>query len=308
MAQYIEYTEEEKQRANRVDLVDFLKRRGERLTRSGHECRWVYHDSCGEHDSITILNNEWYDHKNRCGGKTIDFLRQKLGYSFKDAIAELLGSGSYYRETEYTLSLEKERKPFVLPKPNTTNCRAFAYLNTTRCIDTDIIRYFTKEKLIYEDSDYHNVVFVGKNENNVPAYAHAKSTTSDCNFRSDVLGSNKNYAFHYIGNSERLFVFESATDLLSFISMNKQNWQQDNYIALGGVADKALFHLLSYSPDITEITLCLDNDNAGQEAARQIAGKLQKQEFDVKILVPEYKDWNEDLIVENLNVGVIKYV
>ena len=47
----IPFTEEEKQRANSVDLVDFLQRQGEQLTRAGRDWRWK------RHDSVTIRSN-----------------------------------------------------------------------------------------------------------------------------------------------------------------------------------------------------------------------------------------------------------
>lgn len=39
MSGYVHFTEEEKQRANSVDLVDFLQRQGERLLPSGRDKR-----------------------------------------------------------------------------------------------------------------------------------------------------------------------------------------------------------------------------------------------------------------------------
>lgn len=56
MSGYVYFTDEQKQRANAVDLEDFLARQGEKLLRSGREKRL---DS--DH-SITVRGNEWYDH------------------------------------------------------------------------------------------------------------------------------------------------------------------------------------------------------------------------------------------------------
>lgn len=55
---------------------------------------------------------------------------------------------------------------------------AYAYLVKHRKIDRDIISTFAKEKLIYEDSEYHNAVFVGLDENGVPRHAHKRSVNS----------------------------------------------------------------------------------------------------------------------------------
>jgi hypothetical protein len=63
---YIPFTEEEKQRANSVDLVDFLQRQGEQLTRAGRDWRWK------RHDSVTIRGNRWYRYSREQGGLAID--------------------------------------------------------------------------------------------------------------------------------------------------------------------------------------------------------------------------------------------
>ena len=56
MGEFVYFTEEQKQRANAVDLEDFLSRQGEKLLRSGREKRLA-----SDH-SITVRGNRWYDH------------------------------------------------------------------------------------------------------------------------------------------------------------------------------------------------------------------------------------------------------
>ena len=54
MGTYIHFTDEQKERANSVDLEEFLRQRGEKLLRAGRESRLarVHH--------ITVRGNEWY--------------------------------------------------------------------------------------------------------------------------------------------------------------------------------------------------------------------------------------------------------
>ena len=59
---YIHFTEEQKQRASSVDLVEFLRRQGEKLLPSGREKRLA-----SDH-SITVNGNRWYDHSAQQGG------------------------------------------------------------------------------------------------------------------------------------------------------------------------------------------------------------------------------------------------
>lgn len=67
MGEFVYFTEEQKQRANAVDLEDFLSRQGEKLLRSGREKRLA-----SDH-SITVRGNRWYDHATEKGGCAIDF-------------------------------------------------------------------------------------------------------------------------------------------------------------------------------------------------------------------------------------------
>ena len=67
---YIHFTEEQKLRASEVDLVEFLRRQGEKLIRSGPEYRLA-----SDH-SITVQGNEWYDHAIKEGGGPISFVQQ----------------------------------------------------------------------------------------------------------------------------------------------------------------------------------------------------------------------------------------
>ena len=53
---YIHFTDEQKRQANEVDLVEFLRFKGEPLIRSGSEFRM------SSNHSVTVGGNEWYDH------------------------------------------------------------------------------------------------------------------------------------------------------------------------------------------------------------------------------------------------------
>lgn len=86
-------------------------------------------------------------------------------------------------------------------------------------------------------------------------------------YRVDLSGSDKKYSFSLIGtNKNKLYVFESVIDMLSYASFyairnGQDSWQELTMISLGGKSDVALDEFLQNNP-ITEITLCLDNDDA----------------------------------------------
>ena len=70
MGKYVHYTQEEKERADRVNWEELLLRSGEELLPSGREDK----SDWGSNHSITIRGNCWYDHAEEKGGLAIDFV------------------------------------------------------------------------------------------------------------------------------------------------------------------------------------------------------------------------------------------
>lgn len=297
MSTYIHFTEEEKYRANEIDLVSFLERQGEKLLRSGREKRLA------SDRSITVRGNRWYDHQTGEGGLAIDFIQNYYGLSFPDAVTMLLGDeqGEVYKAAD---KKEEERKAFILPKRHSDMRRVFAYLIKQRHIDKDIISFFASKKLLYESCElskdkkleYHNAVFVGTDENGTPCHGHKCGlTTIGKSFKGNVESSNPCYSFNYIGNSNRLYVFEAPIDMLSFITMKKGDWQDHSYVALCGLSEQAMLTLVKVYPNIEHIILCLDHDEAGIEATERFHDILKAKDVQCGGIAPKYKDWNEDI-------------
>ena len=278
------YTQEQIDRANQADLVLFLQSQGEPLERAGQEYRWK------RHDSLTVRGNKWYRHSQSKGGGPVDFVMEFFGKSFTEAVELLTGEKGAApppdRPSPATFS------DFRLPPRSPDNRTARNYLTAARRIDEDVSGFFFSTGDIYEEAAHHNAVFVGRDESGVPRYAHQRGTAGS--FRLDVKGSDKTFNFCYRGEGERLFVFEAPVDLLSFLCLFKKDWQKQSYLSLGGVGDKALLRFLSDRPNIKTVYLCLDNDNAGNDACSRLA-ELVPEGLTVHRLVPLYKDWNEVL-------------
>ena len=296
---YINFSEDDLYRANTIDLVSYLERRGERVKRVGSTYKYIYTDGSGTHDSVTISGGKWYDHKNQHGGYAVKFLQEFLGFSFQDSVIELLG-GHCSAQTQKRVYREPPKpvvKPFELPEPNSDMRRVFAYLTKQRFIDPQIISHFAHEHKIYEDSKYHNVVFVGMDENGVPKQASVRSTLSfGKTFRITVANSDTKYSFSHFGNDEKLFIFEAPIDMLSFITLYQKDWQQHSYIAMNGVYESAVLKALENHTDLRSVYLCTDNDAGGIEAAERLRDILVEHGYtDIFRITPQQKDWNECL-------------
>ena len=175
--------------------------------------------------------------------------------------------------------------------------RVFAYLLKKRGLDADVVSHFARRKQLYEDAAHHNAVFVGTDEGGCPRHAHLRSTNSFGKaFRLNVEASDPRYSFHHTGIDGRLYVFEAPIDLLSYISMHPDNWQTHSYVACCGTSPQPVLQMLK--PDTKMVYLCLDNDDAGHKASERMAELLQERGVDTQRLVPELKDWNDDLLNE----------
>ena len=300
---YIPFTDEQKILANSVDLEEFLRMRGEKLERVGREHKLIYCDSSGRHDSITLRGSTWFDHKNQVGGGAIKFMQEFYDMDFQTAVQELLGQTitPLSHAPSKAVVHEEKTKEFKLPEANSNMHRVFAYLIKQRFISPDIISHFAKQHTLYEDKQHHNAVFVGLDENGVPRQASKRSTNSfGKTFRITCEGSDTRYSFSHFGKLEKLFVFEAPIDMLSYLTLHPENWQQHSYIAMNGVYENAVLTALKNHSNLSEVILCVDNDEGGIEAVDRLRDILRENGYEnVRRFAPKFKDWNEDLKAKN---------
>ena len=299
---YIPFTDEQKVLANSVNLEEFLRMRGEKLERVGREHKLIYYDSSGKHDSITLRGSTWFDHKNQVGGGAIKFMQEFYDMDFQTAVQELLGQRvTPLSHSPPKVSAKEEKKEFRLPEANTNMHRVYAYLIKQRFISPDIISHFAKQHTLYEDKEHHNAVFVGVDENGVPRQASKRSTNSYGNsFRITCQGSDTRYSFAHFGESKRLYVFEAPIDMMSFLTLYPQEWQKNSYIAMNGVYENAVLTALKNHSNLSEVILCVDNDEGGIEAVDRLRDILRENGYEnVRRFAPKFKDWNEDLKAKN---------
>ena len=277
------YTQAQIDKANAVDLEKFLRAQGETLVRSGKEYRWK------AHDSLTVCGNKWFRHSQSKGGFPVDFVMEFYGKSFPEAVQMLTGEpGKVQPEADPAPS-----PAFRLPLRNVTNANILNYLTQERKLSPSLVNFFIAAGDIYEDSSHHNVVFVGRDADGHPRYASSRGINEK--FRQDAAGAEKAFGFAHRGTDKQLMVFEAPIDLLSFIELFPKNWQQHNYLSLGGVSAKALQQFLSERPDMERVFLCLDADKAGEDACKRLAALLPDT-VSVTRIQPTRKDWNEVLV------------
>lgn len=307
IAQYIYFTEEQKRLANSVDLPEFLRRRGEKLLPSGRDKRLA-----SDH-SVTVRGNQWFDHATDQGGLAINFVQKFYGLSFPDAVTALLGGESGIGYLSAREEPSEQRKPFTLPPAHTDMRRVYAYLLQSRCIDRDVLTEFARAGLIFESAEpsadktkiYHNAVFVGNDEHGVARHGHKRSIyTSGKSYRGNIESSDPRYSFHWVGESDQLYVFEAPIDLLSYISLHQEDWWKHSYVSLCGTSEHAMLWMLEQNPQLQKVTLCLDSDKAGQKAVERLTRILREHGYtNITPLLPDAKDWNDELVAQRADVA-----
>jgi hypothetical protein len=299
------YSDEQVNRAKSINLEQYLSRRGETLKRAGNELKWIYRDGSGTHDSVTIRNDKWFDHKRQQGGDAIGFLQEFMGLSFQESVAELLGGeqgSELHFKSDMATSTPQRKREFIPPEKAATMRNLYAYLTKTRFISADIITHFVKAGTLYQEAERNNIVFLGVDENGVARAGSKKSANSNGSYKGTITDSKTEFGFGHKGAGDKLFTFEAPIDLLSYLTIYPENWQEQSYVALDGLSPKAMLHFLEKNPQISEINICIDHDEAGIEAYDKHRDLLIEAGYEkacINRVFPVYKDWNESLKAEH---------
>lgn len=294
-------TKKDVARIRELDALSYFKNYvPDELVRNGRNNSYYLRS----HDSLKLSNGMWYQWSTRIGGKSaLDYLIKIEGWQFKDACRYLLDLINEHPPV-LEVAKPKTKVPLRLPEENFSNDEIINYLVNKRKLNLELIYSLIEGGLIYQERHSNNVVFVGFDLMCEPRFACKRGI--DSNFKQDCLGSNKAYSFNLSNeNNTELHVFESAIDLLSFITlgmMKNNEYKKSNYLSLSGVGDSESFlpiSLCSYLdryPHIKKIVLHLDNDNAGKSSTDNIihcCDGIYETEDQHPI---NYKDVNEELI------------
>ncbi len=318
---FVKFTEEEKQRANEVSLIDYLHSRGEKIKHVGSS---YFVESL---NGVSISGNKWYSHYEKKGGFAVGFLKEFYDLDYVSAVVELLGeenieslkgvNNTNYSKSKFKqvskeleqknnkIDFEEVKKDFVLPKKARNNDKLYDYLCNKRFIDKDIVNLFIQKGSLFQSLEKNNVVFVGFDENNIASAGCVKGSyvSEKGTFTQTLTGSNNDYCLTHKTDSDVVCVFEAPIDMLSFMTILKGEALEYNHLALDGVSEKALLKFLEQNENVTEIRLCLDNDTGGFEAVERISDILKEHGYkNIKRMSPFTKDWNEEL--KDLN-GVV---
>lgn len=272
------------QQARQTDLPSYLLARGEPLTKKGNEYRH------GIHNSLIVKGNTYFWNSKQTGGSSLDFMMDFYGMTFQQAIEELTGEHS--KQVVPYVPVLHEPKVLVMPDKADNAKRVWAYLVQTRKISQLAVKLCFDKHLIYQDTN-GNVVFRMTNITGEVVGAEIRGTGT-IRYTGITEGSKYGYGFNLsIGaNCERMIVFESAIDLLSFISLQGIDKLDGRVlVSMAGLKEQTLLDMAKErSIPLDKVCCCVDRDAAGLKFADDM-----KLKHGTNIYLPPdgVKDWNE---------------
>ena len=302
---YVQFDPAVIEQARQIDLLSYLQR-----YEPGNLKRVAGNVYCTkEHDSLKISNGKWYWWSRGFGGfSALDYLMKVREFSFVEAVQTLTGDMGDWKPPPPAVKKD-EPKVLLLPPRNKDSDRVLQYL-FGRGIDYAIVQDCIADGTIYESADYHNAVFIGKDESGTPKYAACRGTMGS--FKRDASGSDKRYSFRLLARepTSTVHLFEAAIDVLSYATYLKcegKDYKAANLLSLSGVYQPkkelaeskipiALTTFLNAHPQIKTIYLHLDNDKAGRLCTAALKELLQKDYKIVDAPPPVGKDINDFLM------------
>ena len=279
------------QQARQTDLPSYLLSRGELLVKNGQGY------SHQLHDSLKINRNMYYWNSKGTKGNSLSFMQEFYGMTFLEAVQELTGKQG--GQIVPHVLVPHEPKVLVMPDKADNVKRVYAYLVQTRRIDKRVLQLCFDSHLIFQDI-HGNVAFRMKDITGEVVGAEIRGT-SPTRYTGIASGSKHGYGFNLLigANCERIIVFESSIDLLSFITLKGiGNLQNRLLVSMAGLKEQTLLNMAKErSISLNKVCCCVDNDEAGIKFADDM-----KIKHGTNIYLPVgAKDWNDIL-----KLGVIK--
>lgn len=294
------FTKEELDKANNVSIVDYINSLNLETKRTGKTIKVEGYGGL----YIDPIENKWNCFSEEKGGGPIQLVAFLENKTWVESVKTLLGNRyeSNIVQNKHRDIQSENNKEFILPKKNNTFNHVIAYLIKSRGIDKHVVYNCIQNKTLYED-EKRNCVFVGYDEEGIPRYAGRRGTNTSRVFKGEVENSNKAFSFNIPGKTNKLYVFESPIELMSYLTLFQRKAMYNkgfnhHMVSLGGLSPVALNRYLEDNPNIDEINICLNNDKEGIKAANNIRQEYQDR-YRINIEYPDVKDWNELLVQVN---------
>lgn len=263
-----------------------------------------------DHPSFCLRSDgvwHWKSHDIK-GRSALDYLVKVQGMDFISAVQLLLDDKAIISNTHGKVMLNKKHRPFILPDKSDNITQITEYL-TCRGIDSDVLDFCISRDILYQETvghkgyEYHNCVFVGRDETGQERYAMKRGCFTG--FCGEVSGSNKEYPFHLMepiaSPCVAVALSECPIDTLSYATIQKakygQVWRHTAYVSMGGSSLLGIERFLRQNNHITHLVAAVDNDETGYRYVGKIIDQFKPQGYQIVVDLPEHKDWNKSLMI-----------
>lgn len=247
------------EQARHADLTEYFTKNGYEVERRCNELHVKGYGGL----YINTDTNEWYcfSQADKHGGRNaINCLTDIIGIDFKTAVEALAGgniSHGVYNPTEQTLPKKKE---LIIPERAESMRNVFAYLCKARKIDSKIVSDLAHNDLLYQDKR-GNAVFLHIDDNGEILGAELQGTNTYQRFKGVAAGTADSVFSLKVGTPNKVYIFESAIDLLSFRQLASPNKLQDSVlVSMAGLKPSTL---KNFEERGLPLYACVDNDEAG---------------------------------------------
>ena len=225
-------------KARDIDLLSYLKAKGETFVKEGKYYRHT------EHDSLLIKGNMYaWNSRNETGYGAISFARMYYGMSFPQAVLDI-NKGDYKElsQSHEQPSVSPSKEPFGYPKELEVKDQSKVkdYLIRERKIDLGLVNWLLQKDLIAQDKR-NNMVFkwrehgvkgkvVGAGRQGTAPIKNKRGS-----FKQVLPNDNPHTGFSVdVGHPNKIHFFESPIDL-SYWSIQENSLQNTCLISMNGL-------------------------------------------------------------------------
>lgn len=286
-------TPEQIERANLVNLPDFLRSQGFVLKPVGREYILQEHDSLHIKDNKTGEVGKWFRFSENRGGNNIHFVQEFMGLDFVSAVELLSDEKIVSFHSHSTSKVEPPKKREITVHDSKEISRITDYLHNIRGLSYDAIAELIADGRLSQEEKTGNAVFKIFDESGLLVGAEKVGTSASVRFKSFDKGAADGYGFEMvIGEPKSTYFFESAIDAVSFADLHPE---QSDYrlVSMAGVKPSVVTETMKrYAISPENIYICTDNDKAGNEFAEKLIARYPA----MKRVTPNgAKDWNDIL-------------
>lgn len=286
-------TSEQIERANLVNLPDFLRSQGFVLKQVGREYILQEHDSLHIKDNKAGEVGKWFRFSENRGGNNIQFVQEFMGLDFVSAVELLSDEKAVSFHSYNTSRVEPPKKREITVHDSKEISRITDYLHNIRGLSYDAIADLIADGRLSQEEKTGNAVFKIFDESGLLVGAEKVGTSASVRFKSFDKGAADGYGFEMvIGEPKSTYFFESAIDAVSFADLHPKRCDY-RLVSMAGVKPSVVTETMKrYAISPENIYLCTDNDKAGNEFAEKLITRYPA----MKRVTPNgAKDWNDIL-------------